>query len=50
MLLKKLAKEGGVVKVHADIGLRAEPGEDGAGVKEVKEVKSEAPPVQAVEE
>ncbi|WP_105318283.1 dihydrolipoamide acetyltransferase family protein [Thermus tenuipuniceus] len=47
VLLKKLAKEGEVVKVHAPIALLAEPGEAVAGVKEVKE---EAPPVQAVEE
>ncbi|MFX9373928.1 biotin/lipoyl-containing protein, partial [Acinetobacter baumannii] len=47
VLLKKLAKEGEVVKVHAPIALLAEPGEAVAGVKEVKEA---APPVQAVEE
>ncbi|WP_243031224.1 dihydrolipoamide acetyltransferase family protein [Thermus altitudinis] len=45
VLLKKLAKEGEVVKVHAPIALLAEPGEAVAGVKE-----PEAPPVQAVEE
>jgi 2-oxoisovalerate dehydrogenase E2 component (dihydrolipoyl transacylase) len=43
VLLKKLAKEGEVVKVHAPIALIAEPGEAVEGVKE-------APPVQAVEE
>ncbi|WP_022798910.1 dihydrolipoamide acetyltransferase family protein [Thermus islandicus] len=43
VLLKKLAKEGEVVKVHAPIALLAEPGEAVEGVKE-------APPVQAVEE
>lgn len=43
VLLKKLAKEGEVVKVHAPIALLAEPGEAVAGVKE-------APPVQAQEE
>jgi 2-oxoisovalerate dehydrogenase E2 component (dihydrolipoyl transacylase) len=43
VLLKKLAKEGQVVKVHAPIALIAEPGEAVEGVKE-------APPVQAVEE
>ena len=43
VLLKKLAREGEVVKVHAPIALIAEPGEAVEGVKE-------APPVQAVEE
>ncbi|MGC8876695.1 dihydrolipoamide acetyltransferase family protein [Thermus sp.] len=43
VLLKKLAKEGEVVKVHAPIALLAEPGEAVEGAKE-------APPVQAVEE
>ncbi|GAB5603643.1 dihydrolipoamide acetyltransferase family protein [Thermus sp. FJN-A] len=43
VLLKKLAKEGEVVKVHAPLALIAEPGEAVEGVKE-------APPVQAVEE
>ena len=43
VLLKKLAKEGEVVKVHAPIALIAEPGEAVEGVKE-------APLVQAVEE
>ena len=43
VLLKKLAKEGEVVRVHAPIALIAEPGEAVEGVKE-------APPVQAVEE
>ena len=43
MLLKKLAKEGEVVKVHAPIALIAEPGEAVEGVKE-------PPPVQAAEE
>ncbi|MFN4232625.1 dihydrolipoamide acetyltransferase family protein [Thermus sp.] len=50
VLLKKLAKEGEVVKVHAPIALLAEPGEVVAGVKEVQGVKGEAPPVQAEEE
>ncbi|GAA5334195.1 dihydrolipoamide acetyltransferase family protein [Thermus hydrothermalis] len=40
VLLKKLAKEGEVVKVHAPIALIAEPGE----------MAKEPPPVQAVEE
>ncbi|MFX7682604.1 biotin/lipoyl-containing protein, partial [Acinetobacter baumannii] len=43
VLLKKLAKEGEVVKVHAPIALIAEPGEAVEGAKE-------PPPVQAVEE
>ncbi|KGQ22596.1 dihydrolipoamide acetyltransferase family protein [Thermus filiformis] len=41
VLVKKLAREGQVVRVHEPIALVAEPGEQGA---------EEAPPVQAVEE